>query len=222
MDMENLNRRGKSSGVNLTPPPPPPPHRVKARFHRKGKRSFSPTESGFSLTEALTAIGIITVLAGVAAPLYMKYLNTSRINQISLLAGNYFKAMETCLVVNDEEISRCNTKAKIKFDCDDCSAMKQHRNVTSRFSMLITKDKLSACAVYLQDCDRKHKLTLNKKVCAKVPGAGYSCGPFVQTDTLAILPLKVCSSNSDCSTGETCEKWTGRRGIHFGCALPLP
>ena len=189
---------------------------------RPARRNPLRAKNGFSFIELLVSVGIITVLAGVAYPFYMNYLNSSRISQISMTANNYFKTMVACLSLYEDDFSRCDTKAEINFDCDDCTELAKHTPPAVRYSVTLTKDKLSACFIHRDDCSTgiRKRVTLNKKLCSKVPVAGRdTCNYGTSTPSTKVpaLPLKVCSQASDCATGQVCEAYQGIRASTNGC-----
>ena len=152
----------------------------------------------------------------------MKYFNKSRL-AVAVQTGNlFFKAMEACLLSRD--FDQCNTKAKIKFGCDDCDEMKKI-TVTGaeRYSTIYTKGDISACIVYRHDVNverHRRKITIKEKLCSKIPLAGET----VHHGTLPLgihtpfLPFQICDQNSDCPTNSICKAWTGKRRPNNTCA----
>ena len=154
----------------------------------------------------------------------MKHLNKSRLTAVVLTGSAFFKAMEACLLLRD--FDQCNTKAKIKFECEDCDEM---REVTSplldRYSTIYTKNDISACIIYRHDVNtgrHRRKITIKEKLCSKIglPGetGQHGANPLgASNGWTPFLPFQICDQNSDCPTNSVCRAWTGKRRTDNSC-----
>ena len=190
---------------------------------------------GFSLTEVITAIGIVAVLSGVTSMSYMRYLTQSRVAAFNQSANQFFKAADLCMTVKDsDDLTKCNTKAKLKFKCDDCSAITHFAGqagglngprIPERIDINFKSGDCAMCATYSpSSTDINRKRTTVKcyewKFCTRTQGYNSvwqwdrvnnnwqrTNTPNSGTGYGARRPFQKCSADSDCKTGEVCHKF---------------
>ena len=157
----------------------------------------------------------------------MHYLNKGRLASLAQSANNFFKAAEICLITRGDDLSKCSTKAKLKFNCDDCSAVTHNPGVL--LGGVLTRKKLlihmksgdcNQCVEYSSTHSsrwHKYKTTIkcyDWKFCTVTSTSTMSwdsvLNKWVATPVTgygARRPYKRCSSDSDCETGEKCRAY---------------
>ena len=194
------------------------------------------TKKGFSLTEILVAVGIMSTIAGIGAVSYLNYLNEGRLVTLAQSANQFFKAADICVMLRGDheyDLSKCDTKAKLKFRCDDCSEITYYPGqpgagakaprIAGRLDIEFKSGDCSMCASYSPSnqtspygakhttvkcydwkfCTLTQSYTNDWKWSAKT---GWSKTGIMKTSTGfgARRPFQNCSADSDCKTGEVC------------------
>ena len=188
---------------------------------------------GFSLTEILVAVGIMATLSGIGAISYLNYLNKGRLMTLAQSANQFFKAADICVMLRGDheyDLSKCSTKAKLKFRCDDCSAITYYPGqsksprIPGRLDIEFKSGDCSMCVTYSpsdQSSSYGAKHTTIKcydwKFCtltqtygktwewsSKTGWSKYTGSPVTNTGYGARRPFQKCSADSDCKSGEVC------------------
>ena len=189
---------------------------------------------GFSLTEILVAVGIMGVLSGIAGIAYMDYLNKGRLTALEESARNFWTAAEVCAITRGEDLTRCNTKAKLRFNCDDCSAVSYYPGRTTaplvhpRLGIVIKSGDCSMCVHYSPTasavsswhskqttikcydwkfCTFSKNFTNDWKWDSTTKTWSKTGVPKTGTGYGVRKPFERCSANSDCKTGEVCHSF---------------
>ena len=178
---------------------------------------------GFSLMEILVAVGIMAAISGIATMAYLDYLNEGRLTVLGENARNFFKAAELCLIRRDDQLSKCNTKEKLKFNCEGCTVAYNsgggHQYHWERVVMHVSSGNCNLCASYRPEAPNVPKRTLLKckegwKFCVRSRNYSkhydWTTKTWVNTSVTgnnARIPYQRCSSASDCKTGEICHEF---------------
>ena len=192
---------------------------------------------GFSLVEILVTVGIIGVLASIAGLSYLNYLDKGHLSSLEQSIRGFWKAVDICLIVKDDDINKCNTLEKLKFTCENCSAVtmptlswaEQNRVIWS-----VKSGQFSACTRYTPKhltVSKRKKVTINhpaKKFChyhlftaAKRDMTDGSIPDPTDTSDIysARFPFEICKAASDCrNSSDKCESPTSAGAVgSLGC-----
>jgi len=70
-------------------------------------------QQGFTLIELMIVVAIIGILAAIAIPAYQQYTVRAKFSDIVSLSGGIKTAIETCAGQNNNDLTACDTAAKL-------------------------------------------------------------------------------------------------------------
>ena len=150
------------------------------------------------------------MIAGAGTPIYMAHLKKAKIHSLFTTAQGFQKAFKVCLTVNNDDLTKCNTKLKLKFLCDNCSTVGVSI-LNDRVTTTISEGDYTACAIAT-----RHEFPLifitNVRMCYNRVLTDGLLGSMSKSP----LRIQFCSQDSDCADftqvsggGSRCRKHQG-------------
>ena len=104
-------------------------------------------KKGFSLTEILVAVGIMSIITGIGTFSYLKYLDKAHLSRLEQSTLSFWKAAEACLLTKPN-FGYCNTFKKLRWSCTDCKGPVIPVNDIEKKHILVemTSGDYSVCA----------------------------------------------------------------------------
>ena len=169
-------------------------------------------KKGFSLTELLTAVGIGAVLSGIAGVSYLKFHRNATMKAFYESGKNFEAAVETCLIRGDDDLLKCDTFQRLRFKCDICKTQTVEKNGgQTKLKIRLVAGELRSTIVY-----RTQNLPHLAVRIQELNGTGLSFCTVPSTDLQGNnptpqsgikQPIRECTTDADCKTGETCFKF---------------
>ena len=157
-------------------------------------------KKGWTITELLTAVGIIGVLSSIATLSYMKYYQKGQFSKIHETARNFSAAAQICLLkYEDDDTRKCASFDRLKFKCDYCESkvwFQPDAVNANQFLINLTIAEYRAAVVY--------RLNETPALPVRIQRTGTSqkfCVSENTTDKEIAHPTRTCDADSDCDTG---------------------